>query len=169
MPTNLNIDPKANTGKVELRWQFREFKKITRSRRWWIMAGLITAALLIYALMSGNFLFALIIIIGAALFINETKRSPRQIDCRLTSTGVIVGKKFWRWSELRDFWIAYHPPEITNLYINPKNLIDPRLSLPLEKTNPLKVREYLQRFMQEDLSREDEPTSEALAKLLKLQ
>ncbi|MFA4818333.1 MAG: hypothetical protein WC621_00655 [Patescibacteria group bacterium] len=169
MPINLNVDPQANIGNVILRWQFREFRAPERSKRWWITAGLVTLAMLGYALFSGNFLFALILLMGGALFINETKRRPRQIDCRLTSTGIAVGKKFWHWKEVNQFWIAYHPPEITNLYLEPKSLLEPRLTIPLEKTNPLNIREHLIKFLNEDLSREDEPTSEALARLLKLQ
>jgi hypothetical protein len=35
--------------------------------------------------------------------------------------------------------------------------------------NPLRVRKILNKYLEEDLSREDEPTSEALTRLLKLQ
>ncbi|MFZ5391513.1 MAG: hypothetical protein ACOZAJ_04560 [Patescibacteria group bacterium] len=169
MPINLNLEPKANLGSVQMDWSFQEFEPRERSKRWWLVAGLIALVMLIYAVLSGNFLFALILLMGAILFVNENKRQPRQLDCRITNLGLLVGKKFWRWSELNEFWIAYHPPTIASLYVLPKSLFDPRLSIPLNKTNPLEVREQLKKFLKEDLTREDEPTSEALSKLLKLQ
>jgi len=169
MPINLNLDPQAHIGTTRLSWTFKEFHPIKRSRTWWLTASGLSLIMLIYAVFSGNFLFALILLMGAILFVNETKRPPRSIDCRITSNGIAVGKKFWRWSELKDFWIAYRPPEITNLYIQPKNALDPRLTIPLADNNPIKVRESLKDYLTEDLSREDEPTSEALTRLLKLQ
>ncbi|MBU1039024.1 hypothetical protein KKC17_02200 [Patescibacteria group bacterium] len=169
MPINLNLEPQTNLGTEQISWSFKEFNPIIRSRRWWWLAGVISLLLLLYAVLTGNFLFALILLMGAILFVNETKRQPRHLKCQITNKGLAVGKKFWRWSELNEFWIAYQPPTIDNLYVLPKNLFDPRLSIPLNKTNPLKVRTELKKFLNEDLSKEDEPTSEALAKLLKLQ
>ncbi len=169
MPINLNLEPKTNIGSVKLSWTFKEFEPRERSKRWWLIASLVTLTMLVYAVLTGNFLFALILLMGTILFINENKRQPRQLDCKLTSLGLVVGKKFWRWSELDEFWIAYHPPEIANLYVLPKSVLDPRLSIPLQKTNPLTVRQELKKFLKEDITKEDEPTSEALAKLLKLQ
>lgn len=168
MPTNLNIDPKANLGNILLRWNFQEFRHPHRSRNWWIMAGIISGLLVLYAVLTANFLFALIILIGVVLLINEYRRSPRRLECQITVSGVAVGKKFWRYNELQNYWIAYHPPEVTNLYILPKNPLDPRVAVPLTNMNPLKIRQLLNKYLEEDLSREDEPTSEALTRLLKL-
>lgn len=168
MAVNLNVNPQFNTGQVLLRWTFREFRLLDRSTTWWVTAGVVALGLIGYSVVTANFLFALIIIMVAFIFIGETRRTPRQLECKLTSTGVVVGKKYWRWSELVNFWIAYQPPAVTNLYLVPKSPLDPRVTIPLEKMNPLKVRELLGKYVTEDLEREDEPTSEALTRLLKL-
>lgn len=169
MPVNLNLDPKANLGKGLLKWTFLEFKHPHRSQRWWVTAGIVTFALVLYAVLTANFLFALIILIAAVLLINEYRRQPRHLECHITATGVAVGKKFWRYNELQNYWIAYHPPEVTNLYLLPKNPLDPRITVPLTNMNPLNIRQLLNKYLEEDLSREDEPTSEALTRFLKLQ
>lgn len=169
MPINLHLDPEAQLGKSLLRWTFQEFKHPQRGRAWWIMAGLVGLGLIVSGVATGNFLFALIILIGATIFVNESRRRPRQLESKITSTGVAVGKKFWRYTELANFWIAYRPPEIMNLYLVPKNPLDPRVRVPLGRINPIEVRKLLAPYVTEDLSREDEPTSEALSRLLKLQ
>lgn len=169
MPVNLNLEAKTNIGQVLLRWNFMEFKRIHRPRSWWIIAGLITASLVIYSVFAGNFLFALIILIIAILLINEFRRNPRRLECQITNTGIAVGKKFWRYSEIDHYWIAYHPPEVTNFYFSPKNPLDPRVPVHLSNINPLNLRKLLNKYIEEDLSREDMPTSEALSRLLKLQ
>lgn len=169
MPTNLNLEPNTHTGTALLRWSFSEFKQVDRSKTWWIMAGLVVLAMLIYAVTTANFLFALILIMGSTLFITETQRHPRQMNFAITGNGIILGKKYWRWSELSNFWIAYQPPEIKKLYIEAKSSLEPRLAIPLQNNNPLNVRQLLGKYMTENLEREDIPTSEALAKILKLQ
>lgn len=168
MSVNLNLNPQANVGQVTLRWSFREFRELNRSVTWWVTAGGVALAMIIYAVIIANFLFALIIIMVAFIFVGETRRTPRTLECKITSTGVVVGKKYWRWSDFLNFWITYNPPAVTNLYLVPKNPFDPRITVPLEKTNPLKVREFLTKHITEDLEREDEPTSEAINRLLKL-
>jgi hypothetical protein len=169
MSTNLTLEPQANTGKTNLRWSFKEFRQVKRTRTWWILAGLIIVGLATWAVLTGNFLFALILLIGSVIFINESRRQPRRLECQITTLGVVVGKKFWRWSELTSFWIAYHPPETANLYVVPKNPLDPRVTILLNQTNPVTVRDLLTKYIIEDLTREDIPTSEALSRLLKLQ
>lgn len=169
MPINLNLQPQANIGKIAHRWSFREFNPRERSTAWWVVAGIIGAAIVTYAIVTANFLFALIVLMVAIIFVTESRRQPKRLDCLITGSGAAVGKKFWRWSELDSFWIAYRPPEITNLYLVPKNPLDPRVRIPLERMNPLTVRQHLTQYLTEDLSREDEPTSEALSRLLKLQ
>lgn len=168
MSVNLNLNPQANVGQTAIRWTFREFRNVDRPMSWWVIAGIVAGAMVVYGIATANFLFALIIIMVAFIFVGETRRTPRTLECRITSTGVVVGKKYWRWSEFLNFWIAYHPPTITNLYLVPKNPIDPRITVPLEKTNPIQVREFLLKHTTEDLEREDEPTSEAINRLLRL-
>lgn len=168
MPVNLYLQPQTNVGKVALRWVFREFKPVKRSRHWWIAATLVVVVLVGYAVWRANFLFALIILMGAVLVVAETRRNPRVIETQITTLGVVVGKKFWRWSEIMEFWIAYQPPEVANLYIVPSSWYDPRVTIPLEKINPLTARALVGKYVTENLDREDEPTSEALTRLFKL-
>lgn len=169
MPINLRTGVMPSLGRVLLKWTFKEPKPGDHTKKWWLMAGFLALAAVIYAVIRQNFLFALIIIMGSIIFVSETRREPQRLVCQITSTGLYLGKKFWRWNELSNFWIAYRPPEINRLYVVPKNLAEPRLTIPLGNNNPLHVREALLKYIPEDLEREDEPTSEALSRLLGLE
>ncbi|MFH1111818.1 MAG: hypothetical protein V1712_01975 [Patescibacteria group bacterium] len=169
MSINLITEPETNLGNKLLAWQFPEFREIERSRLWWIVALVILVVLLVYAIRDFNFLFAIIVIIGAAIIWVDSRKKPALLDFAIHQQGVAVGRRFWLWNELDFFWIAYRPPEITSLYLQPKAALKPRLSIPLVNINPLKIREILTKFLREDLEREDEPTSEALSRLLKIQ
>jgi len=49
-----------------------------------------------------------------------------------------------------------------------KNPIKPRLSIPLRSLDPLTIRNYLVKYLDEDLERTEPPLSEQLTKRLKL-
>jgi len=158
-----------DVGKKIMGWSVPEYDKHKREQGWYILAGAAAIIFVIYAFMSGNFLFAAIVIIGALVIAIHDGQEPLKVDFSITDQGVIVGKKFYDYDALKDFSIVYKPrQEIKNLYFEFKSAIRPRLSIPLISHNPLPIREILLKYLPEDLDRTDQPLSEALAKLFKL-
>ncbi|MDD5071925.1 MAG: hypothetical protein PHQ42_04300 [Patescibacteria group bacterium] len=150
-------------------WQVPEYDKLNKGGGWYIFYGILGLSLILYSFFSGNFLFAVIIIIAAIVIILRDGQEPDLIKISLTEEGVIVGKKFHDYDDLKNFSIVYKPKQaIKNLYFEFNNPLRPRLSIPLEKMNPLLIRKNLLRYLPEDLDRTDRPLSEELAKLLKL-
>ena len=91
------------------------------------------------------------------------------VKISLTDEGVIVGKKFYDYDEIKDFSVVYKPrQEVKNLYFEFKSFLRPRLSIPLENKNPLLIRKNLLKYLPEDLDRTDQPLSEGLGKLFKI-
>lgn len=150
-------------------WQIPEYEKHERSKLWYILFGIIGIAMLIYAILSANFLFAIILIIGGFILILNDARNPQLINVTVSSEGIFIGKKFYDYDVLRDFSIIYKPTSnIKQLYFEFKSRSKHRLSLPLADINPLFLRENLLQYLTEDLSRTDQSTSEALSKFLKI-
>ena len=156
-------------GKKITGWSIPEYDKHEREKNWYIISAIVGLLFLIYSFFSGNFLFAAIIIIGALVIIIHDGQEPITIDCIITDQGLIVGRKFYDYDIIKDFSIVYKPREnIKNLYFEFKNVLKPRLSIPLKSMNPLPIRENLLKYLPEDLERTDQPLSEALAKMFKL-
>ncbi len=150
-------------------WETPEYEKHERTKLWYIMAITIALLLLLFTFLTANFLFAVIIIIAALVIILHDSREPDMVKVSLTDDGVIVGKKFYDYDELKNFSIVYKPrQDIKNLYFEFKSAVRPRLSIPLENMNPLPIRKDLLKYLEEDLDRTDQPLSESLAKLFKL-
>jgi len=159
----------TNYGKKIINWSIPEYDKHQRERNWYIISAIVGLIFLIYSFFSGNFLFAAIIIIGALVIIIHDGQEPMIIDFALTDEGLIVGKNFYDYDVIKDFSIVYKPNQnIKNLYFEFKNVVRPRLSIPLGGMNPLPIRENLLKYLPEDLERTDQPLSEALAKMFKL-
>jgi hypothetical protein len=156
-------------GEEIIGWTVAEYDKHERSKGWYITASIIALLLLFYSFMSANFLFAVIIVVVALVVILHDGQDPDKVKFSLTDEGVMIGRKFYDYDEIKDFSIVYKPrQEIKNLYFEFKTAVKPRLSIPLGKMNPLSIRENLLKYLTEDLERTDQPLSEALAKFFKL-
>ena len=156
-------------GKELANWLVPEYDKHERNRLWYIIAGAVALLLMLYAFLSGNFLFAVIIIVVALVVILHDGREADIVKISLTDEGVAVGRKFYDYDEFKDFAVIYKPKiGVKNLYFEFKNTLRPRLSIPLIDMNPLPIRENLLKYLPEDLERTDQPLSEGLAKLFKL-
>jgi len=166
-------------GIAEMTWQVPEYEKHERDRRWYIVAGFVVFYLIVFSLFGLKFwrfdlaefnpLFLGIIIIGSfILALNEGQEAP-QVEISLTDEGVIVGRKFYDYDQLKNFGIVYKPNiAAKNLYFEFKSPVKQRLSIPLMEQEPLAVRSELLKYLPEDLERTDRPLSENLSRLLKL-
>jgi len=160
---------KVDQGEKIISWQVPEYEKHQRSKTWYILASVVGLLFIFYAIYTRNFLFAVIIIVVTLIIILHDSREPDLVKVSLTSEGIMVGRKFYDYDEIKDFSIVYKPRlEVKNLYFEFKNVVRQRLSIPLEDMNPLSIRENLLKYLPEDLERTDHPLSERLAKIFKL-
>lgn len=161
------IEPKPAYGKELISWEVAEYELVPRGVGWYIFAGLIGLALVIWSVATRNFLFAFIILIFAVIFATHTMRPPQRLRLSISDRGLALGSRFHPWKDIQNFWIVYEPPEVKTLYLDFGG-IRPRLPIPLERTDPNQVRKILREFAPEDTSHTEEPMSDWLARVLKI-
>lgn len=154
-------------GKILLSWKFPEFNQYQRNKGWYIMAAMFILLLIIYAVFSGNLLFALVIIM-IVLVVLMMQRNAKELNFTIYEDGIMIGEQFFDYKEIEKFYIIYEPPEIKSLFFEFKSLLHPRVPINLMNQNPVKVREILLQYLEEDLDRENEPLSDQIARMLKL-
>jgi hypothetical protein len=167
--------------KNRLSWEVPEHKRIVRHKYWYIIASFFAFLLIFFSFFTisnfslvflgaqSNFLFALIIIIIATLMIINESQDPLVLVFSLNPEGVSIGRRFYDYSAFKHFSVIYKPSlGLKQLYLEFKNPVQPRLSIPLRRMDALTVRNYLVRFLEEDLDRTHPPLSEQLTKMLKL-
>ncbi|MDO9399429.1 MAG: hypothetical protein Q7T79_01965 [bacterium] len=163
------LDQKIDYGNELASWKIPEYEKHERTKKWYILATVVSFLLLIYSFFSGNFLFAIILIMIALIVILHDGQDPAWLIFVITEEGIIVGEKFYDYDEIKNFSIVYKPKrEVKKIYFEFKNVVKPRLSISLENMNPLPIRGNLLRYLSEDLERIDQPISETFASLFKL-
>ena len=167
MPKNLNNE-QINIGDIVFEWNLAEYEKHDHNRRWYIVMGILFFLLLLYAVITANNMFALIIILFAIiLFLQNMKEAP-QIAFFITKTGVILGSRYYPFSELKNFWLIYEPPMIKNLYFTTGSIFKHRISIPLIDNDPRPIRDFLNVYLEENLDEEEEPLTEKFARAFKL-
>lgn len=150
-------------------WQIPEYHKHQRGKWWYIIFSLVAIGFTLQALLTANFMFALVLVIGSLAMVLNDARHPKTIAVLVTTEGIIVGNNFYDYDSMKNFAIVYKPAEnLKRLYIIFKSGVRHRLSVALEDANPLFLRQQLVKYIPEDPTRVDEPTSEALSRLLRL-
>lgn len=150
-------------------WTIQEYEQYERGKRWYVVMTILGAALLLYALFSGNFLFALVIVLFAMILYLQSHQKPPRLPFVITDLGIIVGRHFHLYSELESFYIVYRPPEVKTLFFETKNAFSPSLRVPLLDVDPVEIRFSLLEFLKENIEKEDEPLSDQIARNLRLQ
>ncbi len=156
-----------DVGEGLLGWETWEFPPQDRSKAWYAVAGVIATALIVYAIITTNYIFAIAIMMLGVITLISNFRKPRRIEVFLTNLGVVVGSEFYPYEDMKDFSIVYKPP-VKNLYLDFKSVWQPMVSIPLEDINPNEVREVLLPYAFENLEREDENLTDVLRRLYKL-
>ena len=155
-------------GRVVFEWTVPEYIKYQRSKLWYALATVAGALLMLYAFRTGNFLFAVILVMFAIIMFLNNIGEPHEVRFALTERGIVWGERYYPYMDARGFWIVYQPPTVKNLYLEFKSAIKPRLQIPLLDNNPVELREFLKKSVIEDTSRQDEPLSDFLGRILKI-
>ncbi|MBT4277313.1 hypothetical protein HOD96_00995 [Candidatus Falkowbacteria bacterium] len=149
-------------------WTFPEYIKHNRTTAWYVGAFLMIGLLLLYSARTDNFLFAIVMIMIFVVVIHSHKQDPLKMKFSIYENGILLNEKFYGFKGLNNFWIAYDPPEVKKLYFEVDNIFKSILIIPIEKNSPLELRDILTKYLEEDLEKEGESTSEALGRMMKL-
>ena len=172
-------------------WQVPEYHGEEKTKLWYAIYSLVALALLVYAVFTQNFIFAIIIIFAAILIVIFDGGKAGMLEVAISDKGIMVGKEFYNYDQIEDFFIIYQPDEgVKNLYLEFKRFARPalpenepahyswlfwlvnfartRFSVPLNDMNPIIIRKNLLKYIKENLDRTTIPLSEQLTKLFKL-
>jgi hypothetical protein len=155
-------------GKIMCAWQVDEYPNHERSRFWYVVGAIIGVALIIYAIATANFLFAVIILMSGIIMLLSTFQPPDKTVVAIATSGIIIGGAFYNYKDIKNFSIVYEPPEIKNLYVDFQQPWQPLVSIPLEDTDPNQVRDCLLPFCLENLDRTEETLTDVVRRVYKL-
>ncbi len=138
-----------------LSWQAPEFVYYEKDTKWFVGLGAIAGLLMLYFLFTKNFMTVLLFLILTLVTISYALKRPAMIDITVTKRGFYIAKKFYPFKHLESFHILYEPPEVKILNLKSKRSFLPYITIPLGKQNPLEVKKVLDKYLIEELDKEE--------------
>jgi len=133
----------------QLQWSAPEFNYYSKGKNWMIIPGFVAAGLLLLAIWTANFLFALLIVLSYFSLMVYGFKKPRLVEITVAPRGVKVAEKFYQFDDLKSFWVFYEPPELKEISLHSKKLTSPYIRLPLGEQNPVEARSVLIKYIPE--------------------
>jgi len=138
----------------EFEWQAPEFDKKEKNKSWFIIPGIITIVLGIFALLTDSTLFLIFVILAFLVFYIYANKEPRIIKFKINEKGIEIDEKLHDFDSIRSFWLFYSPPEQKELSFRSRKIFLPYVRIPLADENPNEIRKFLLRFLPERRHRE---------------
>jgi len=161
-------DEHIDAGDGIFSWEAWEFLPHERSKLWYVVAAIVSVLLIVYAVWTTNYMFAIIILMIGIIFLVGNLRKPKRIHYHVTTLGIVANDKFYAYEEIKDFSLIYAPPYIKWLYVDFHRAWLPMLTIPLEDADPNEVRDAMLPYAFENIEREEETLTDMVRRLYKL-
>ena len=147
------MPPPARREPDTIEWGAMEYQAREHGPYWFIGAGAIATALVILGILTRSWFFVAFIGLAYLTLVMYAKRLPREVRFKITADGVEAGVKFFRFPDLKSFWIL-DTPEGKELSLETEQTLSPYVRLPLGKTNSEAIRRRLKGVVPEKEHRE---------------
>lgn len=140
--------PRDSKRQVFLRWQAPEYHPTERHPDWQWYVGLIAFVLIIISIIFKNFLFALIVLLGAYSLVALERKEPTWPEIEISTDGVRVGSNLYPFESVRSFWVEDNK-DIDVLILHSSRPIFPYVHIYFYEMDPMKVKQVLKRYLPE--------------------
>lgn len=131
-----------------LRWEAYEHEHIERDSNWFWALGVIAVSGALTAILFGNFLFALVILLGATTIGLIARKPPDFHEFELNPKGIRIGQAFHPYDTVISFWVD-EELEQPLLLVDTTTIMSPNLIIPIGDHHPEDIREYLRPYAKE--------------------
>lgn len=150
-----------------IEWKIPEYPQYIRSKKWYLTAVILGIIFLIYAVITGNFLFAVIVILGVLISLISSWKPPQTIKFALMEKGVEIGGIFHTWEKFQSYWIVDEDDQ-KNLGLDLKNWLKTDLYVPIKEVELKKVEKFVSKYLKKNPERKEEPLSYLIGRRLKI-
>ena len=141
------MDPATNRRPSGIEWQSEEYEYRHKSPDWFWALGIMAVAGAVVAILFGNFLFAIVIILGSVTLSLHAKRTPEIVNYRIDKKGVRAGKTLYPYASLSSFCID---EDDKYLIIESEKLFVPHIFIPLPREADMdEIHDYLLQNLEE--------------------
>jgi hypothetical protein len=126
-----------------LRWQGYEHEHVERGSDWFWALAIVAICVAIVAILLHDILFALLIILAAAVIGMLANVPPDVTEFEVSHRGVRIGRDLHRYDEIIAFWVEDEHDDAPILLIDTVKFMSPNIVIPIEDVDPHELRELL--------------------------
>lgn len=118
---------------------------------WYWTVGIIAVAVVAAAVIFGNYILAILVVIATFSLVVYASRPPHENEIEIGDRGVTVGKYRFSYSDMESFWIEHH--DFPRLLIKINRVVMPHVIIPvgdLDDVEKEELREYLRTKLPEE-------------------
>ncbi len=134
--------------KSPIRWEAREYYHREKGADWFWAVGIISVSAAATAVILGNVLLGVLIILAAFSLLIYAAKKPSVMEVEINEAGVRVGKIFYPYENLESFWV-----EETHAYpkilLRSKKLFVGHIVIATEEESPEEIRNFLREHLPE--------------------
>lgn len=128
-------------------WETLEHPMYEHGSDWFISVGIVAFACAVASTILGNYIFAVLIMVGAGALLLHAARVPKRIIVRIFDKGLITDNILYPMNSLRAFFVDEHNGK---LLIRTTKLFLPTLVLDIENTPADSIRKILSSYIKEE-------------------
>jgi hypothetical protein len=130
-----------------IEWETLEYPMRDHGSDWFISVGIIAFASAIAAVILENYIFAVLIIVGASSLLLFAARIPKKITVRIFDKGILADTMLYPYNSLRSFHVNEHERK---LLLRTNKLFLPILVIHIDETEPENIRKILSGNIREE-------------------
>ncbi|MBI2453916.1 hypothetical protein HYV58_01925, partial [Candidatus Peregrinibacteria bacterium] len=134
---------KNTTGKALCYWRAPQYLHHEKTALWFAVFGAVIFSFVLYGLKTGAWTFSVAVVVFAGTYYLYERHRPEPVDIKLSKHSLMVGKKRYPYSHLKNFWIVDEPPFPKKLYLRAASRLAPDFYIPLGNADSDAVREVL--------------------------
>jgi hypothetical protein len=129
-------------------WNAPEHLHVEKRQDWYWAVGIITLALTAVAIILGNIITAVFIVVSVTALVIHASKPSQNVYHEINDRGIIVGGTLYPFLTLESFWISHDefPPKIL---VKSRKTFMPYIVIYIDEVDPEKVREILLKYIAE--------------------
>ncbi len=137
--------------RAPIEWRAHEYVHVEKTPDWYWALGLIGVAAAIAAIVMGDVLFAILILLAAFVLAIYANRQPNVVRFAVTQRGVRIDDELYPYNTLDSFAIDEVSPNHTpKLILKPKRIFASLIIIPVEEVDPDDVHDFISDFLLEE-------------------
>ncbi len=113
-------------------WQAVDSAHSPKGRDWFWILGIFAISASVVAILFRNYFFALLVLVASFAIALLVRRTPSNIQFKLDSKGLLVGREQYQWDTIRAFWIDTDASSPV-LLVDTTKILAPHISIPIPK------------------------------------